>query len=221
MNLPPDGRVYYLLFASRAGGYVSDSAMTEIATRFLDAIHATPWLGVSPPEGVVPAGESRTLSLQLDASSLAEGVHQGLVTIETNDLIAPRIEVPVSLTVGAAVPVGLRITPRTIERHGRGHWVTACVFLPPSLMARDVVRTSVRLNGVAAANAGGQEHEGGSIGLGAAQAIDDDPEIEGGRGEGGRGDDDDDHGHDHGRGHDDDPRTWRRRRPPRPRPRRR
>jgi subtilisin family serine protease/sugar lactone lactonase YvrE len=62
----------------------------------------TGWLSVAPSEGIIPPGESKDITLAVDASSLEERDYQATIFIESNDPDESLITIPVSLTVGEA-----------------------------------------------------------------------------------------------------------------------
>ena len=76
-------------------GSTSDLALTFSVTS------DSPWLWTVPGSGSVAAGSSRNLTVRVDASGLAPGVHRGTITLATNAGRTPSIEIPVSLVVPA------------------------------------------------------------------------------------------------------------------------
>src|SRR5205814_8171242 len=52
------------------------------------------WLRVTPIAGVTPPGARATLPVTLDASDLADGDHQGMVQVFSNDPHRPSAGVP-------------------------------------------------------------------------------------------------------------------------------
>jgi subtilisin family serine protease len=61
----------------------------------------SPWLWAVPGSGTVGAGSSWNLTVRVDASRLAPGVHRGTITLSTNAGRTPSIDIPVSLVVPA------------------------------------------------------------------------------------------------------------------------
>jgi subtilisin family serine protease len=57
------------------------------------------WLSVSPASGTTAAGESSDVTVTFDATGLAEGTHEALLCINSNDPANPRVDVPVTLNV--------------------------------------------------------------------------------------------------------------------------
>ena len=63
--------------------------------------HATPWLDVTPSEGIVAPYSEVTLDVLFDATDLAEGTYTGNITVNSNDQDESTLVIPVTLTVGA------------------------------------------------------------------------------------------------------------------------
>ena len=61
------------------------------------------WANVTPTSGTLAGGESVDLTVTLDATGLALGVHTGQVRILSNDLTNPTITVPLTMTVQSYV----------------------------------------------------------------------------------------------------------------------
>ena len=61
------------------------------------------WIQLAASSGAVAAGQSMTLDVTLDATTLAEGVHDGLLMVTTNG--GAPVSVPVGLTVTGATAV--------------------------------------------------------------------------------------------------------------------
>lgn len=91
VELPPSSqRIYYLLFAGANGAYIDDEAMLRIMRRFLEAsgvIHSL--LSFEPHDGVIPAGQSQIVQLEVDATDALDGDYTRVVTIECNDPVNP------------------------------------------------------------------------------------------------------------------------------------
>ena len=61
---------------------------------------ATPeWLLLDPTSGTIPAGECQDVTVTLDASELAEGIHDATIDLTSNDPSNPLYQVPVTLNV--------------------------------------------------------------------------------------------------------------------------
>ncbi len=76
----------------------------NLAIRYGTAPPVT-WLTVAPPLGTVPPLGQVDLDVDYDATGLALGVYEALIRIATNDPDELVINVPVTLTVGAATDV--------------------------------------------------------------------------------------------------------------------
>ena len=57
------------------------------------------WATVTPTSGTLAGGESVDLTVTMDATGLALGVHTGQVRILSNDLSNPVVTVPLTMTV--------------------------------------------------------------------------------------------------------------------------
>ncbi|HEX6683050.1 MAG TPA: S8 family serine peptidase [Candidatus Limnocylindrales bacterium] len=58
-----------------------------------------PWLRVSTPEGVTPAGGTSEVTVIVDSTGLAPGVHEANLCVSGNDPDSPVVGVPVKVTV--------------------------------------------------------------------------------------------------------------------------
>ncbi len=95
-------RIYYLLYASAAGGYVNDTQTQAIMDAFLDSITSS-WVQLSSTSGSVQPGATSPLQVTLDHSTLLPGIHQAKISIPSNDVARPAQEIPLSLRVYPAV----------------------------------------------------------------------------------------------------------------------
>ncbi|MFO1505757.1 MAG: hypothetical protein U1F23_01545 [Lysobacterales bacterium] len=59
-----------------------------------------PWLSEDASTGTTPPGGSSTVTVTMDATSLADGTYTGNVCVWSYDPIHPLIAVPVTFTVG-------------------------------------------------------------------------------------------------------------------------
>ncbi len=64
-----------------------------------------PWLAETPSSGLVAPGEAMTVSVTFDAAGLAADTYRAGLEVTSNDPIAPHLQLPVTLTVGACQPV--------------------------------------------------------------------------------------------------------------------
>jgi hypothetical protein len=82
----PGGRLYYLLFASAAGGYVDDARMLAIAQRFMDVVGSVSQaLELSPISGEVAPGASAQLDVSFHTAGLLSGTYDTQIVLESND----------------------------------------------------------------------------------------------------------------------------------------
>ena len=65
----------------------------------------TGWLSCEPTSGTIPAGETVTVSVIMDASDLEENIYNGSLTIDASDINGdlPQVVVPVTLDVNTAI----------------------------------------------------------------------------------------------------------------------
>lgn len=96
-------RLYYLLFASQQGGYVTDAQMQQILEAFLDTVIGHQWLSTRPAQGSIAAGAGAGTEVILNSTNLAQGVHTGHLRFASNDSTAPQQDVPVTVTVAPPV----------------------------------------------------------------------------------------------------------------------
>ncbi|SDI19832.1 Serine protease, subtilisin family [Actinokineospora alba] len=69
-----------------------------------------PWLSVSPAAAAVPADDSATLRVTVDAANLAVGEHQATLLVRTTDPGAPELRVPIRVAVQALAPPSLYLS---------------------------------------------------------------------------------------------------------------
>ena len=104
-GLENSDRIYYLLYAGNGGYYIDDGYALLIMDAFLNAIDISPhWMELSESSGSISPGESSTIDLILDAADMDGGEYQGSVSIVSNDLEQPLLDIPVSLTVNVPYP---------------------------------------------------------------------------------------------------------------------
>ncbi|MBO6574467.1 MAG: S8 family serine peptidase [Rhodothermales bacterium] len=100
-----DAGSYRTLAASFAAAHLGDADRAEFlsgAVNFLTGGAGGPapgpWIAVSSESGSLAAGAAATLTVSIDAATLAEGTHQAVIAISA-DGGALRVDVPVTLTV--------------------------------------------------------------------------------------------------------------------------
>jgi len=57
------------------------------------------WLLLDPTSGIIPAGECADVTVTMDTSELAEGIHEATIDVTSNDPMTPLYQVPVTLNV--------------------------------------------------------------------------------------------------------------------------
>jgi len=85
---------------TNTGGGSLTFAIDEAAQADCAVPGDVPWLGETPTEGSIAAGSSQDVSVEVDATGLADGYYAALLCIATNDPNLPLALLTVSLTVG-------------------------------------------------------------------------------------------------------------------------
>jgi hypothetical protein len=100
-----------------------------------------PWIGPSPPEGVLEPVASRVIRVRMHVQGLGPGVHQGSLQIAAADAVNSPVTVPVSLELVNDRPVppveDLQIEPR--DQALNLTWTT----VPDPLVHRVIVRRAL------------------------------------------------------------------------------
>ena len=104
------------------------------------------WVTLGPTSGTVPAGGSQEVTVTLDSTGLAEGLHESTIHVESNDPATPSVQVPVRLNVGLIAPTWTEFDPEVLNLRSNGKFVTMTVELPPDLDPQLIRRSSVMLN---------------------------------------------------------------------------
>ncbi len=81
-----------------------------------DANDYLTWIRISPLSGIIPAGESQTIGVNLDARGKTLGTYQGKITITTNDPLALEKIVPVAMNIEYRGPQ-LTLADNHVEAH--------------------------------------------------------------------------------------------------------
>jgi hypothetical protein len=116
-----DGGVHNLLFNGEEGAgatlnfFVDDVAIDVEAPGTCDTPGDIPWLTVSPGNGATAGSSNSLVDVVFDSTGLAIGVYTGTLCIDSNDLVTPQVEVPVTLTVGEEVPNFIIYLPVVIK----------------------------------------------------------------------------------------------------------
>jgi len=101
-GLSQNDRLYYLLFASRNGGFVNDNTMQSIMDDFIkmaEGLTFPNWVEVRPDSGQVAASDSTTLSFWLKAKDMKPGLNQGVINLATNDPSRRSINLALQVTL--------------------------------------------------------------------------------------------------------------------------
>jgi subtilisin family serine protease len=116
----------------------ADYAHPEMAILFSSG---PDWLSVYPEAGSIPAGSYQDLTVTFDATELEDGLYEGLVTILSNDLDEPVVNVPAFLTVDWTEATFMDIDPNTLNLGSNGKWIECKVGIPmefdPALVIGD------------------------------------------------------------------------------------
>jgi hypothetical protein len=72
--------------------YLKNNHAIRIAT-------APNWLSIEPQSGSLAPGENQIITLNLDATELADGTYESLINIQSNDPESPLVHIPVTLNV--------------------------------------------------------------------------------------------------------------------------
>jgi hypothetical protein len=94
-------RLYFLLFASRGGRFVSDTELRAVFEAFLDAAGVAPgWLALEGgPPPLLGGGQEAHWQLQVRAEGLQRGEYGAVFRVLSNAPGSPTLDVPVRLTV--------------------------------------------------------------------------------------------------------------------------
>jgi len=96
-------RIYYLLFASKNGGFVETQVFEQLMSSFLKGLWSSGISWVTIPENITTVNPSSTENLQLNFSSndLDAGQYEGTLHIHTNDPIKPIVNIHLKMMVGS------------------------------------------------------------------------------------------------------------------------
>ncbi|MBI4648613.1 MAG: DUF1573 domain-containing protein [Bacteroidia bacterium] len=103
-------RIYYLLYASTSGGYITDATTLNIMNEFLQSVvmgEAASWLTYSPDSGLVSSGNSENIQLDFNSTGLVTGQNITQIFIISNDSLTPVIAVPCTLNVTGTAQIEL------------------------------------------------------------------------------------------------------------------
>jgi len=89
-----------LLVAFNDGGYLHDG----LAIRLASAPPMT-WFTADPMFGMIPEMTGQNINLVFDGTGLETGIYQATMSVLSNDLETPQIDIPVIMTVGGTVGI--------------------------------------------------------------------------------------------------------------------
>ncbi len=91
-------RMYYLVYASRDGGYVDDRATLDVMRAFLGSARP-PWIDVAPWSGTVGPGADAGMTVTVDTKGIGTGTLNAVIRVSSNDPSNPAVDVPVVVNV--------------------------------------------------------------------------------------------------------------------------
>ncbi|MFT4639974.1 MAG: hypothetical protein ACI8T1_003299 [Verrucomicrobiales bacterium] len=107
-------QLFYLLFASTNGGYVTEASMAEIMEAFVKGVALSlPWLGLEFSEGTVAPGASASVTLNFAATGIDLGDYGGVIRVSSNDADTPVVDIPLALSVVSAPMIAA--LPRPVD----------------------------------------------------------------------------------------------------------
>ena len=101
-GLSGSSRVYYLLFATQNGSFVSTATFGNVMDYFLANVAAAPgtgWLSLNSLSGSVSPDGTASLSCSMKSAGLSGGTYTAQVRFTSNDPANTTLDVPVSITV--------------------------------------------------------------------------------------------------------------------------
>jgi subtilisin family serine protease len=101
-------RLYYLLYAGTAGGYIDDPAALQILKTFLRVLHPqAPWLDVIPSAGVMSPRGHADVTARFRAAGLVTGDYASDIHIESDDADHPDVVIHAHLHVTGAPDIAV------------------------------------------------------------------------------------------------------------------
>ncbi|PCH93232.1 MAG: hypothetical protein COB85_07400, partial [Bacteroidetes bacterium] len=99
LNVMPNVRIYYLLYASANGGYIDDTQTQNIMDQFLSAIlSGTSW-EMAPTADTIAPGDSSIVNINFKSCGLVNGTYSDNIIIYSNDPNTPVDTVFATLTL--------------------------------------------------------------------------------------------------------------------------
>ena len=168
MILYPDGRIVYqyltmngLLDSSTLGiqNAARDTGLTVVYNAAylhdnlaIEFYKVPDWLIVSPESGTTAAGSCTAVTATLNSTGLADGDHDAVLELTSNDPFHGSLETPVLLHVGEVLLTYLEVEPQSVNLGSNGNTIKATLQLPLPYDPHDVVISTVSINGTLFAN---------------------------------------------------------------------
>jgi subtilisin family serine protease len=106
------------------------------------------WLSAEPSSGVIPPGECLDVAVTLNADELDAADYTGDLTIVSNDITDPRVDIPLLFHVGTVEALVTDAEPNTLNVTSNGMHMAVYVELPEGYDPTEVLLETVKLNGV-------------------------------------------------------------------------
>lgn len=81
------------------GQYALEVLAIEPRIHYCEIPVGVPWADVSPESGTIDAGTTQTLTITFESAGLPVGTYEGRLCLESNDPVAPALELPITLNV--------------------------------------------------------------------------------------------------------------------------
>lgn len=95
-------RIYYLLYASSSGGFITRTEHEAIMLEFLNSIKSDNQFSVSPFNGIISPGDSAKVAVTFNSCGENAGTIQNDILINSNDPLRPQDTVIATMTVVGA-----------------------------------------------------------------------------------------------------------------------
>ena len=126
-------RIYYLLFSSENGGYISDAKMLEIMNTFIKEVEPSELIRVPNGQYDLGAGELITLELDFTTTFVEGGQYQDFLPIYSNDPLNPILEIPISINVSDELCANFEFT-QTLDCSRAVQFYSTTVNIPDSYL---------------------------------------------------------------------------------------
>ncbi len=98
-GLTGTGRLYYLLFSTASGAYVTGPQAQAILASFLGVIYSNVATDIDPATGTILPGGSQTVDITFVNDNAVAGTYNSTLYITTNAPGSPMVEIPVIINV--------------------------------------------------------------------------------------------------------------------------